>query len=344
MNPERSLVPITEKKDHFSLDTVELNEAILPHFLVGGEFFPWGHWTFPDELDASQLTPLFQELYKTKKQVPLFPGKRNASSQKKEYSATSHQERQETTVFNAVGDAERSLVVYYNVEEDNFPTTPIVHGNYADVEIQTRVYKSEVLRPYLEMHTHPTNELPSPPDYVHILTKDDDPNDSIVRGIAVACPDVQILAFATPHTPILKERKFKKVVAKAKNTLDTEMMRREFNRRKRIQRIQGAYESRINDITAYIEEVQRDEVDRREWDGAMTYHQGQEFRQELQQIVVDYNNHLFEGVKELATKTNTRTADKINFTVNRMLLDFARSINVELFTATDSRHFTKWTA
>ena len=201
MSPEKALAIIPDEE--YFPEKVTVNEEELPYFLVGGEYFPFVDWDFPDTLHLPEITPAFDELYNNRHLVPLFSKKDKEIGTAAFQQIAAVSEEPLENPYEELVEGERSMVLFFNSEEGYVASTQISYGTYGDVELMTADYMSEVNIPYLEMHTHPVDSLFSPLDYGNLITKGDDESQSIVRGIAVAGPNVQVLALATPHTPLL---------------------------------------------------------------------------------------------------------------------------------------------
>ena len=281
MSPEKALAIIPE--DEYFPEKVTVNEEELPYFLVGGEYFPFEDWDFSDTLHLPELTPVFDELYNNKHLVPLFSKEdREIGTAAFQQIAAVSEEPMENP-YDQMVEGERSLVLFYNTEEGVVEGAPITHGTYGEVELMTANYASEINIPYLEMHTHPIDSLFSPLDYGNLITKADDESQSIVRGIAVAGPNIQILALATPHTPLLEyEHSFPYISGKTEEVDETAYSLEKF-RIDRISRIVEAYKNCNANLIEYVDEIMSDQIMRREYDGALTYYEGMVLRQELEE-------------------------------------------------------------
>jgi hypothetical protein len=337
MHREKALVPVSKEVENQPPVIVDTEQ--LSRFLVGTEsYFPHKRWSFAQQLDLSVLTSTISTLHHEASEVYIYP-----ESERKHLRETFGQSYL-PEVWEKKGDAERTQTIFYDDENHLLRVSPIAHGDFASVKTATLQYMDDMMIPYLEIHTHPDNSLPSPVDYTRMITQGYESGRAIVRGMMVLCPDIQILALPTPFTPVLSPDNAAKVIAQASTAFKEIFLPLEIKRRERIIKIGNAAVTRLATLSGEKQDIEKEEIERREFDGAISQSEGAELREELNAEFDTFYQMLADRQRFLTLSSNIKFYQKQRLAENQMFIQFARQLNIELFTSIDMEKFTSWTA
>lgn len=241
--------------------------------------------------------------------------------------------------FNQMAPTERNLQIYYDWESKSLKATPIIYGDH------TSVRRDPFEQAYLgntilwDIHTHPQNALPSPVDYDPLLYDLYLPSGRGMYGIIVLCPDIQIMALASPLTPLLTEEQLGKRQLYWNEILEEKNKQIEKSYFPQINRL---YERNKTEINRLIKsQVRRIKI------------LSQSFIEE--EIAIDdmrMGMEIYKRKRRRARanlwKKSRRIVKSVNdeseYFLNSLNLESARDINVKLYYATDFQDFREFTA
>ncbi len=100
---------------------------------------------------------------------------------------------------------ERGNVIYLDNNDDQIKTTGISFGEFTSVTFDFKPILDILNNGHSilnEVHTHPTSLLFSPIDYLPLVWDIYEKHGRVTNAVTVLCPDLQIMAVATPFTPL----------------------------------------------------------------------------------------------------------------------------------------------
>ncbi len=174
----------------------KIDAKTLHWYLLGAGGFNEG-LEIEDRLDLTRYRELIGDLYAKSQKNPAF-------------TQAQGELREQTRMLLGLpafispeAGVEVSRAIYWDMEARQFEVTDFRVGELTE----TTAHWPEILWqdgniPVIDSHVHPANALPSPVDYLPLITDMGDGRRAM-RGLFVVCPDVQILALATKNTPIM---------------------------------------------------------------------------------------------------------------------------------------------
>ncbi len=329
-----------------------VHTGVLLDYLVGHFPIDIPNLEFAKYLDLSVCKPYFVELIEATKDVYIHSDEHRRAFQEKiidtplsdDVVAARFQQILKDGAVDYIerkSAAERSRVIYYDPDLYFIGATEPQHGDFTTTNLSTFDVINDGFIPLFEVHTHPTNVLPSPVDYARILINPTQKQFRFLRAAIVLCPSVQILALATNQTVMLDVDTFQKLDQNYKLD-DIEQAR-----------LISLYDRRFNIIEAMMRYT-RESADRffkASMDLQIRHAQGQITESELSQLL-DSESNLTKLELEKKMDKASRVAQHAAFqaatyeakTVNQKLLEFTRQTNIKLYSATDFEHFTEFSA
>lgn len=241
---------------------------------------------------------------------------------------------------------ERASTVYMDFVNGRIANTKIVEGEYRSVlpdgaellEISDR----GDLR-LIDVHTHPTDTLFSPPDYYQLIAGDPEHNLRLFKAIIVLCPDIQIMAIPTSQTPIMPPDEATDHLSQLKNEFyetDSEKSGVVLKRHKVItnallRTVKKDWDETQEYVRTLAVEIQKGSVDQTAAEDKLAGHLEPAFGYAHKQ-----------GQKYL------RIAEKISHRANlldaqltaSLLMKCARDLNVKLYSSTNMQDFYEFSA
>lgn len=240
--------------------------------------------------------------------------------------------------------AERERTVYYDPHRSPpvISCTSVYHGSYRQVEssIFSDVLSQEMI-PLLQIHTHPESRPFSPEDYLPLLTSlasytaTEVSRKRVLYGSIILNPDIQMFAATTERTPLLHAEDAKVRIANKKDQLSSEYLAELAPfREKELIAYDLADEVIMKSKTQFFEmlaELQQ-EIQR----GTVTE---AEVHLRLDAFLMDAGP---EGRK--ATEVFQEVSAQRRRAWNRQLIRFARDVHIDLYSSTNMRDFTIFSA
>lgn len=245
-------------------------------------------------------------------------------------------------VFEAQEPVERYRSIFLNKNDNQIYVTPSVHGTYTRVTSDTIDLFEEGHTPLFEIHTHPANTLFSHFDYARLSLVTVDGAFRALKGTILLCPDLQLLALATPETMLFTITQLDKFLDRydlKKTTIGSRIS----NLTKRMVNITDKpYEKRIEIMLKgnrliceeeqhYIKGLYSEEEYKRALDETT-----KESLQKLDAFYDKYEQTALNKMRALKAERN------MLYILNE--LEIAREVNPKLYIATDFRHFKEFTA
>lgn len=339
-----NLVPVESS----SLQGESINAFQLTQYLRSGEI-PNAD-AFPHHIDFGFYSPIIDRLYRQKHLVPVVSGAEKAKARtvfdetKKTMSwvidivgddEVSAAEKDYNTMLNKQDHGERLTMLYVDGLRETPEITDTAFGEYTTVsnmDLYFLTYKGK--QPLLEFHTHPSDSSFSPPDYYPMITTLNGKQPSL-KGIAVLCPSVQLLAFATAQTPIMSGDKAKELVQAWKRKAQGEEGEEGLLLKAAIEQIEknhllftqnelekaGKLFSGVTNLESLTRRERRDK--------------GREVIKTKGRLIAENSQY----------EKNIRQAyDMLDRYGNGQLSEFSRMINVVLYMSTNMRDFYKFSA
>ncbi len=330
---ERILLPSALNPDR-------LNRYLLNRELLSAPSFPY-------HIDLGMYSSAMQNLYLQHKNVDVVPDAvKGVELQAKEEFKINNPiitrflgkgftilEKEFEELVNQKAPGERMIVIYQD-QNGEMNSTEITFGEYTHVSTEARY---NILRageqPLTEIHTHPINAIFSLSDYYPIIV-DDGSGRPLVKSVIVLCPDLQVMAFPTDKTPLLSPYQASDLVdiwnAKAIGEDGGEGSELIAG----VQQLEKEYyeflERRINEVDALLAS-----------EGELT--QGgirkRKLRRKLQRDIEKA------AIRKRSFEDRiTQATSSLNAYINDRLIEFARLINVVLYSSTNTKDFYKFTA
>lgn len=198
------------------------DETLLPYLMSADDSCFRGPITFASSLDLGNMEQFLRELATSEKlgyvesqeARDVFESAPPFESPIPDFHVIEEERKQKwRQILYDQQPVERGRTVYYDIKEGKYMVTDITHGEFARYQTETFDLLGQGHRPLFELHTHPANRLFSDADFYRMIlarTKDLRP----VKATIVICPDVQILAIATPETLALSREQLEEFIAR----------------------------------------------------------------------------------------------------------------------------------
>lgn len=319
----------------------------LTQFMLYGK--PMSGQAYPNHFNLGIYTGTMMDLYADAKKVYILdPELRKNYAQAVAEDIRNYPQLQKivssdpsivTSFFDKVNEqdsGERTTVLYRDPKTGKIANTPIQHGEYTRV---SRYDLGGILRtggqPFMEIHTHPEDQLFSPKDYFTMISpiKGKSPE---IRGAIVLCPSIQLMAVVTGQTPVMGTTDARILTDEWKRKIrgEDEEINKIWQRLRKTKTEHDAY------IAANLQKVlnsavfqameSRNQLTRRER-RVLQRNTEKEYRQ-LKFQKAQYESAENKLMSEYAEVVNAR------------LLEFARTLNITLYISRNSQDFYKFAA
>lgn len=226
------------------------------------------------------------------------------------------------------GYGERMIFLYYDYEAQETRYSPIQHGDYASVSMQSEFVDDNTTL-LMEFHTHPRQSLFSPQDYASLVLKIGDLTERALSASVLVCPGCQILALASPETPRMSEEEFNAFVEDLNNSPDSDPHLQELQQK--VFALNDNLKDTLVDATRKVNE----DFDEKELSE-------EELTQELFQEMRDQFEELTAEAKELSLSASREFSDYAELLTNSVTLQAARDLNIVLYISADKCHFKRF--
>lgn len=259
------------KETGFAIERVPLlpslvNSRILFDYLVDSDYMPSEGLSFSSNLDLSLYKPFFDFLASNSRDVFVHSGEERqemAGAIDKLVSLKSSGTGDIIDNIKSLADlttvGERGFVIYYDVDKARLAATDVSFGEFGQTSINFPDVFTYNHVPVLMVHTHPTDTLFSPQDYLPILLGNPQNGYRWLKGSVVICPQTQYLALTTPESLIMTSDEIQAKIAEWNRQYEAEVVRyrQVYNegvaeRVRKISEITILAQTRFN---AYVEEV-----------------------------------------------------------------------------------------
>lgn len=308
---------------------------------------------FDNRLDLGSLTPMLTELQNTtllgyvhtpeERQVLSELQNPFASGDPKITEMWAPVKEKYDTLAGLQAPVERSRIVVYNLQENMFQVTRVKQGDYRSVQNDLFTVIDEGLIPILPIHTHPNNVLPSPQDYMSLILDISKSPRSPANVTMVLCPSTQVLAIATPQTPLLKSAEAVAVRDYWNEQLDSEKDPRLISFAERENSTMPEY----GEYAILMQEklyTQAEEILNQLHAGRITR---EEFEIRQRALSDYYINKITKKSEQLSKKrlqVMNRAYEYAAQSTNAVLMECARSLNIQLYVSRNMKDFRKCTA
>lgn len=238
--------------------------------------------------------------------------------------------------------AEREALIFMDPSTYEIGTTRIVHGEYGRVQSDNL---SEVILsgkvPLMRLHTHPTDSLFSPIDYLSLIA-DYPGKGRAMKSISVLCPNYQILALATNQTTLLSRPEATRLAVEWRHIIQGDDD-------KDARAVKSTSEQLILDHNKYAEaSLQRLALRTQNiFEGVPTsLEEFEEIRAEAKKAHVEVEK-AYKDLEEREKGNRQILSELENWMArfsNGKILEFARTINVALYISTNTMNFYKFSA
>lgn len=346
----KALVPVPEaEREKIVVDSDNfldfLHSSLPTDRKVLWEFFPY--------LDLEIFTPQMQLLQDEAQTVYVFSEdkrkkferditKRQSTVNPKVYDLIEDMDKTNLEIMNQQAEGERSMTIFYDPMDGLYKDSPIQHGKYAAVKVDTiELIKDEKI-PILQLHTHPADSLFSPIDYNPLLTSIYKNDERIVNATLVVCPSVQVLALPTPLSPCLS---FEELISK-----NEEWERKKEDVVKSISRFDKRVLGVQRAAVKFYNELHQDVLGK-----ALTLIDEQKEGVISEGEFLSANEDLRSGYKAEGKRINDRSValvkkialkrdSAVEHESNTLLIQYAREMNIQLYFSTNMKDFTAFTA
>lgn len=192
ISSELSLVTLPERR----VPEITIDSANLVDFLTQQDYLEHVHLRFAPYLDLSFLETSLRELAEFRKIVNVFPTEELQRLSPEDPWGIIER------LADKKGRAERTRTVFWDPDKNLIFITPIISGDFSSTGTQINDLLDQDFCPMLLIHTHPSLGLFSPNDYAYLLAESDMVGKRIVPALLVMSPGFQVLALATPQTPL----------------------------------------------------------------------------------------------------------------------------------------------
>lgn len=345
-----SLVPVN-KKEVTSPLIVDSGNFI--DYLVGDSRFIYSKPRIAESLSLPFLTPALEELLSTTKEGYVFSDEvrekvaQTVDTKKEESVAPDVKEIREaisgsfSDLLNLKGSVERSRTLFCDGDDGSIRISDIKQHKFDRGSVDTMEIWERGDFPLMEMHTHPKNVLPSPVDYYRMLLRLGDSNFRLVPAAVVVCPDLQILAVATPETLLLTKEILDKRIASAEEQTAEEI--------KRLNTLNSRAE--VIKVSTKLLQKNMNAFFAKQIENIDYYQKGHLTEEELKIFEENLHRSFSEKASKLTEKTGRiqkRALDKLfgysRFLINQQLMVFAREMNVALYMSTNFADFRRFSA
>lgn len=328
----------------------EIDSSTIMPYLWGDIPFNQSNLKFSSYLNLGLLKPYFEYLQRNSQEVYVFseeqrrelvgyPDDPEATSSKHPLQRRIRESLESFANIRSVG--ERSLVIYYDPEKSLIDATEVIHGEFGSTTAATyEVFQAGQI-PLMEVHTHPHNELFSPLDYYRMIVNLFNEPYRMLRAAVVLCPDIQVMALATPQTSLISQSMFQELADNV--SFDEAETLRENQLLARRDDVILAMGKRAKQLLEKGVEHLKELED--------YYTRGLISEEEFSQLMDNDGQEMESQYKAYAGRC-TVLANRIfevllgyqKHTTNRKLLAFARGVGIKLYSSTDFQHFRAFSA
>jgi hypothetical protein len=239
------------------------------------------------------------------------------------------------------GEAERSRIVYLDLQDWQVKATGIEYGEHSSVTLRLSALPESDALNVMHMHTHPHDFLPSVQDTSLMISGfavDEYRVQRYVKAELIICPSMQILAVATPRTPLFPPEEAKEVI----NNWQTAYQEQVSPRSDALQALRClAITRKINpqfetyaEITAYqryvAEKIANNEVT--EGEGRRLIYNFETEHYALLKALVEEAIQ----IEQLVIQESDRYSDQ---TLNSLQMEYARAMHILLYASTNMQDF-----
>lgn len=347
MENSREIVPINKEREN--VFTVSSGQPLF-EYLTGNLSLPNSRVEFSPNLNLDGYSSFLTNLYKKRKVGYVFSQNERDEMTKKPEDVSFETVFQETAkafyeknkdFADIKAHTERCRVLFAG-EGNKIKSTRIVHGEFTNVligPILLKAYRSGKL--LTEVHTHPEDSLLSPIDYQALISEVK--QERLMKASIVLCPGIQILAIATPQTPLLQIEDtgpyINQKVEAIKKCIDPRIST-VFGRHQRLTDITSKFH--VSQLGKVFEEMKA--LQEKEARGELTK---QEVEAELAYLL-EKGKIESDAFGEKLARVSKKTSDKAWATSNKLEealnLEIARELNIKLYYSTNFRDFKEFSA
>lgn len=336
MKSEALLLPSPEHETKSGV----VNSANLADYLMQKKQFNECDLSFAPVLDLSWCTPIMETIYKNIKLKYVL------DDEERKKAMDGFQILQDTGLIdeeskniltnrtNTQKEVERIKSIYYDQIDNSIGSTETEYGGLADVASSEEHLQGSGKVVIMTAHTHPLDRMFSRVDFKPIITpKEDESRD--LNGILVLCPNIQILALASPQTPLLKREESNRIIEEWEEKIEDDKL---ILLRKQVSKI--ALKKDLFLMKVDTEVAKTGESIQKKYDhGDITGDEGDRLAMEKQQeLMRDYTTFIETWQPEVNAALN-EMYDHYLHNLNNMLVEFSRFFNIKLFTSTNRKDF-----
>lgn len=286
--------------------------------------------------DTAQLTHVFPEDVRQNylKEMELQDGPQDSILQQIRSSSKA--------LLDLSAEGERHICIYHDPDDDIIKYSPISHGEYDRVQINTFELASKGKNPLFAIHTHPYNTLFSPQDYFPMIYDAKD-GEGMLKGQLVLCPDNQILALATDQTPHLKMEEAERLINEWSSKLSPPFSGRLGNLYSRLEQIKHMDKTwQINNFKETMDEMVS--IDNEWKSGKISEEDAMEIFEIKKEGRILEREEATLRLKMARERITSRLQPLASKFTNEVLIEFARLINVKLYISTNRSDFKEFSA
>jgi hypothetical protein len=228
--------------------------------------------------------------------------------------------------------------VYMDIQDGGLKTSKPKFGEFGSTIVDFTEIIREGNMPLIAAHTHPRDALPSPEDYTPLIKNVFDNGKSLTKEILVICPHIQIAAIASPQTPILTISETEEWLSQWQEEIESVGGSRMVGMNKREEELFSAmtktYEETIQRFASKIDEsyllVEK---------GLVTEEEHKINIELLANKLIKRNEHKSGTIKKYIFKIRHRRETLSKQSLNQVLVECARSLNVALYVSDNMVEF-----
>lgn len=310
------------------------SETFLRYLLPNMPLVPGSEFAY--HFDLGFLEKSMGELYDHDKQDSIL----NDTGRKK-----LEEKKEIDKMLNQTAKVERAREFFYDPKDRRLKVSGITEGTYNLVRSDLPNITSQGKIPLLSMHTHPINVLFSAKDYMRLIVNPGTGQERFVRGTIVLCPDIQIMALATSLTPSLDDDQ---KIEEFEQFWQHDGVKDEVTeyREKRLEKIKNL-SSKYGEVMIKNFQQQNSAIDEL-YDlskaGDISSWEAEELIKNVIESGLARSEKTYERFATAGSAVLTRLDNKLEWLENRINVDLARSVGVQLYTSTDRKNFYAATA
>lgn len=335
------------------VENIEVNNGnLIDYLMVFNNSFFRGNTSFAPELDLGSVEPYLRELHQTEQLGYVIPVDEQQKVQFQDPVSIRNplfreieiqRQRMWKNILEDRRPVERYRSIYLDGSDDAVKVSDITHGEYTSTTTDTLDLFKRGHNPLFEIHSHPIDSLFSDADYQRMIMDVTVAGGMrILRGAILVCPNIQILALATPQTMFTSPEQVE-LFRKKYDLEDSETGRRIRKIQMELGEMIDEPFVRLFENAANLSRLSSEEIDYY----VKGLYSDQEFGVVKERLMREHATFV-DTVEQGAISRLKEVGDPLIVERRRLHgleeMEIAREVNAKLYIATDFRHFKEFTA